>query len=94
MGDVPSNVNRWRGQVGLLSKSPEEIAKEVIHFQVDGHAVNYIEIYNETGGNGIVAAIVDLAPQYWYFTAKGSVKELKANTAAIRAFLESLKFEL
>jgi hypothetical protein len=94
MGDVPSNVNRWRGQVGLPSVSPEEITKEVSSFQVDGHAVNYIEIYNDEGGNGIIAAIVDLAPQYWYFTAKGSVKELKANAVEIRAFLESLKFEL
>jgi hypothetical protein len=93
MGDVPSNVNRWRGQVGLAPASGEEIASDVTSLQANGHEVNYIEIYNEEDGKGIIAAIVDLAPQYWYFTAKGSVAELKANAADIRTFLESIKVE-
>ena len=91
MGDVPSNVNRWRGQVGLPPASPEEIEAEVETFLADSRDVKYIEIYNEEGGWGVVAAIMDLAPQYWYFTAKGPVGELKANTADLRAFLESIQ---
>ena len=93
MGDVPSNVNRWRGQVGLANATPEEISKDLETFKVATHDVNYIEIYNEEGGKGIIAAIVDLAPQYWYFTAKGSVVELKANAANISTFLKSIKIE-
>ena len=93
MGDLASNVNRWRGQVGLPPASPEEIAKETATFQVSGHGVKHIEIYNEEGGKGIIAAIVDLSPHYWYFTAKGSVGELKANAADIRKFLESIKIQ-
>jgi hypothetical protein len=91
MGDVSSNVNRWRGQVGLAPATAEAIAQEVQTFDVDGHAISYIEIYNEKGGKGIIAAIVDLSPQYWYFTAKGSSDELKAHAAQIRAFLESME---
>ena len=93
MGDVTSNVNRWRGQVGLEAATAADIAADVETFEVDGRAVNYIEIYNEEGGNGILAAIVDLSPSYWYFTAKGSVAELKANSADIRTFLESIKIQ-
>lgn len=93
MGDVPSNVNRWRGQVGLSPASPKAISGDLKSFQVDGHEVNYIEIYNAEGGKGIIAAIVDLAPTYWYFTAKGSVDELQSNAADIRKFLESITFE-
>jgi hypothetical protein len=93
MGDVPSNVNRWRGQIGLAPASPEEIAKEMQVFEADHHQVSYTELYNEEGGKGIIAAIVDLSPSYWYFTAKGSVEELKANAADIRKFLETIKFE-
>lgn len=93
MGDVPSNVNRWRGQVGLSAAAPEEIADEVQTFEVDGHPVSYIEIYNEEGGKGIIAAIVDLEPKYWYFTAKGSVDELKAHAGEVRAFLESIQIK-
>jgi len=90
-GDVPSNVNRWRGQVGLPDASPDEIANEVQTFEMDGHPVSYIEIYNEEGGKGIIAAIVNLGQKYWYFTGKGSVGELKAHAGEIRAFLESIQ---
>lgn len=93
MGDVTSNVNRWRGQVGLAPASPEQIEADLELFQADGHELKYIEIYNEDGGKGIVAAIVDLSPHYWYFTAKGSVDELKANVSDIRLFLKSLKIQ-
>ena len=93
MGDVPSNVNRWRGQVGLADATPEAIAEDVQTFQAGGHPVNYIEIYNDESGKGIIAAIVDLSPQYWYFTGKGSVEELKTHAADIRAFLESIQFD-
>ncbi|VGO16737.1 hypothetical protein PDESU_05328 [Pontiella desulfatans] len=91
MGDVPSNVNRWRGQIGLAPASAEDIAKDLQTFKADGHEVNYAELYNPDSGKGIIAAIVDLAPKYWYFTAKGSVEELQAHAADIRNFLESLK---
>ena len=91
MGDVTSNVNRWRGQVGLPEASAEELADQVQTLTVDGHAVNYVEIYNAESGRGIIAAIFDLAPSYWYFTAKGSVDELKANAEEIRKVIESIK---
>jgi len=93
MGDVPSNVNRWRGQVGLADATPAEIATDAETIKIEGHTATYIEIYNEEGGKGIIAAIIDLAPRYWYFTAKGSVAELKAHAPEIRAFLESIQFE-
>lgn len=93
MGDVTSNVNRWRGQVNLSAATPEAIAEDVVSFDADGHKVNYIEIYNEDGGKGIIAAIMDMSPAYWYFTAKGSVSELKAHEADIRSFLESLTLD-
>jgi hypothetical protein len=91
MGDIPSNVNRWRGQVDLPAATPDEISQDLQTFEVDGHAVSYIEIYNEEGGKGIIAAIIDLTPKYWYFTAKGSVEELKANAEDIVTFLKSLQ---
>ena len=93
MGDVPSNVNRWRGQIGLPDASAEEIDANIQKFMAGGHEIKYTELYNEEGGKGIIAAIVDLSPKFWYFTAKGSVDELKANAADIRAFLESITFE-
>ncbi|HEY5652960.1 MAG TPA: hypothetical protein VIR63_01150 [Pontiella sp.] len=92
MGDVQSNVNRWRGQVGLSAASSEEINADVDEFEVDGNSTKYIEIYNEDSGKGIIAAIIDLSPKYWYFTAKGSTSELRSHASDIRGFLESITF--
>jgi hypothetical protein len=93
MGDLASNVNRWRGQVSLAPASAEEIEAVAETLEIDGHATRYIEIYNEDSGKGIIAAIVPLEPQYWYFTAKGSVDELKTHAPEIRAFLDSMKID-
>jgi hypothetical protein len=93
MGDVPSNVNRWRKQVGLEAVSAEEIDQAVEVMEVDGHELKYIEIYNTEEDRGIIAAIIDFAPTYWYFTAKGTVDELTAHAGGIRAFLKSLEFK-
>jgi hypothetical protein len=93
MGDIAGNVNRWRGQVGLPGATAEAIAQDVKSFTVDGHAGSYVELYNEEEGLGIIAAIIDRSPSYWYFTAKGSVDELKSHAADIQAYLASIQFE-
>ena len=53
----------------------------------------YIEIYNAESGQGIIAAILDLAPRYWFFTAKGSVDELQAHAADIQTYLKSMRLQ-
>ena len=70
-----------------------KIVKETQVFDIGAHQTQFIEIYNMEGGKGIIAAIINLEPQYWYFTAKGNVDELKAHAGDIRAFLESIEFE-
>ncbi len=91
MGDLSPNVNLWRSQVGLPPVSPEAIEQAAEMLEVGGCPARYIEIYNAESGFGVVAAIVDRSPQFWYFTAKGSVDDLKAATADIRKFLGSVK---
>jgi hypothetical protein len=93
MGDVSSNVNRWRGQVGLAPESPEQIASSVERFEVQGRLMSYVKLYNPENGMGIIAAIWDRAPEYWYYTAKGSVDELRAHEGEIRAFLVGAALE-
>lgn len=93
MGDLTSNVNRWRGQVTLAPESTEAIDQAAESWTVDGRSMRYIEIYNPAVDKGIIAAIYDQSPAFWYFTAKGSVAELEAHADEIRAFLKSIKLE-
>lgn len=93
MGDVLSNVNRWERQVGLEPSPLAEVEAGMNVFSINGHTCRYFEIYNQEGGRGIIAAIIDLPPSYWYFTAKGSAEELQAHSSDMQAFLRSMKFD-
>ena len=93
MGDLVSNVNRWRGQIGLQDQTPEEIALEVKPLMANGAPVSFVELYNPELNKGILAAIVDTKPTYWYFTAKGNIEELKANSSDIQRFINSIRFD-
>ncbi len=93
VSDVLSMVNRWRKQVGLPPESLIEIEQDIEIFHVDGNEVKYIEIYNPEVGKGILVFMVDRAPQYGYFTAKGLVGELKVHAADLRTFIESIKIK-
>ena len=93
MGDVTSNVNRWRGQVDLPEASAEAIAQSIKPLMAGNTPVQYIELYNEDKNRGILAAIADRAPSYWYFTAKGTADELKAHAPDIQRFINSIRFE-
>lgn len=93
MGDLTSNVNRWRGQVDLPEASAEAIAAAAKPLMANGAPVQFVELLNEEADKGILAAIVDRAPMYWYFTAKGSVAELKAHSADMQRFINSIRFE-
>ena len=82
MNEISSNVAQ---DIFLTSADKESNTAAV--------SVAFIEIYNEESGNGIIAAIIDLSPSYWYFTAKGTVAELKANADDIRNFIENIKIQ-
>ena len=93
MGDLVSNVNRWRSQIGLEEHTLEEISEYVIPLMASGAPVSFVELYNSELDKGILAAIVDTKPTYWYFTAKGSIKELRANSSDIQRFINSIRFD-
>ena len=48
---VLSNVNRWRGQVGLAEISADELSESTQSLQIDGHPVTLVSIIGQgTGG--------------------------------------------
>jgi hypothetical protein len=89
-GNVVHNANRWREQLGLPPQTAEEIKNEAQCFQLHDHEACWLEIENPESGLGIFATIIDHAPIYWYFTAKGSTKELRAHKKELQDFPKSL----
>ena len=92
MGDVTSNVNRWRKQINLPEQSREEILSCAKELNASGVPVKYFEIMNKDINKGILAAIIDLNSIYWFFTAKGNVEDLNTHSADIQRFINSIYF--
>lgn len=42
--NLADNVNRWRGQVGLPSQSPDEVAKSIEEIKTAGGTARYVEL--------------------------------------------------
>lgn len=91
-GDIESNVNRWRNQIGLEQEDKEVILSKAKMLNASGIPVQYFELYNEDTNQGILAAIINQSAVYWYFTAKGSVGELRDSSADIQRFINSIQF--
>jgi len=91
-GNVVHNANRWREQLGIPPQTAEKIKQEAKLFQLNNHEACWLEIENPESGLGIFATIIDQAPIYWYFTAKGSLKELRAHQKELQDFPKSLQF--
>lgn len=92
MGDVTSNVNRWRKQINLPNQSTSEILLSAKELNASGVPVKYFEIMNENINKGILAAIIDFNSTFWFFTAKGEVGELRTHAADIQRFINSIYF--
>ena len=92
MGDITSNVNRWRKQIDLPEQSTEEILSYAKELNASGIPVKYFELINKDINKGILAAIIDLNSIYWFFTAKGSVEELNTHSSDIQRFINSIYF--
>ena len=92
MGDVTSNVNRWRKQIELGELSENEILSSVKNLNAGGIPVKYFEIFNEKNNKGILAAIIERTPSFWFFTAKGEINELKDHNSDIQRFINSIYF--
>jgi hypothetical protein len=89
-GDVLSNVNLWRGQVGLGEWSEEELNQEARELTVDGRPATFVELTGEQ--ESIRGAILPGEPQSWFFKLKGDADLAERETERFKAFVESVTF--
>lgn len=80
--DLLSNVNRWRGQVGLKETSADELQKTAKKIEVSGHTGEYVELMGEK--DTILGVMVKKGDSAWFFKLQGPT------TLAVR---EKTKFE-
>jgi len=94
-GDL-SNINRWRGQVGLEPVSAAELAKAAQKISLAGEPAVWHEMAGTNVSAGeptrILGAIQHRDGMAWFFKMTGDDALVEKNRAAFLDFLKSVKF--
>lgn len=96
-GGTESNVNRWRGQVGLLPLSAEELAKAAEAVAIAGQPAQLYDVAGTVTATGEPTRILGVIQQRdgmaWFFKMTGNDPLVAKEKSAFVAFLKSVKFE-
>lgn len=95
VGGTLANVNRWRGQAGLGSLSPEELAASLTDLTVDGYSGQMVDISpddDDPQAARIAAAIFMYRGESWFFKMSGPQSVVDSQKAVFDAFVRSLEF--
>ena len=95
-GSDEANVNRWRGQVGLSTMSPDELKKSAESVEAGGQPAQLYDIAGKNPGNGeatrILGVIQHRPDAVWFFKMTGDADLAEQQKPAFVAFLKSVKF--
>lgn len=85
-----SNVNRWRGQVGLEPVSVEDFARVAQSIEVDGQSAR---LYDQAGDSSqILAVIQQREGMTWFFKMTGDPQLVAQQKLVFMEFLKSFQF--
>lgn len=93
-GGIPANINRWRRQMSLEPLPDEEINGQPLKISDSKDEMllfNLVPADTAPDSNGILAAILPLASESWYFKFNGKVSDMKANGLAFMNFLRTVR---
>lgn len=90
-GDRASNINRWRGQVGLSPLSEEELKQTGQPFEVGSKKGELIEIVTED--KAILGVMIPDGGQTWFVKLTGHAATAAKERSRFEAFAKSLKLE-
>lgn len=93
-GGLAANVNRWRGQVSMEPLPENEVVGQ--RFDIAGSnesmlLFNLIPEGSAPDADGILAAVLPLASETWYFKFSGKVSEIEKGSDSFVNFLGSIR---
>jgi len=89
-GDLLSNVNRWRQQVGLEAVTLETLNEQLKQIDVNKKKANYVELVGST--ETILSVITIDAGQAWFFKLKGDNDLAAREKERFEQFVRSVNF--
>ena len=89
-GGLLLNVNRWRGQVGLEALSQEGLAGVTQSIELNGLTGTLVDAKGSE--TRIVAAIVTVGPQTWFYKMMGAPGTVETQIEAFTTFVQSVRY--
>jgi hypothetical protein len=90
-GGLTSNINRWRGQIGLDALSDADVNGVITPLETPVGSVQMCVFSNTATKQGVVAGILTDDQESWFFKASGSDSAASECRASFIEFLESLR---
>lgn len=87
--DLLSNVNRWRGQIGLKAVTAEELEKSSSKISVDGTNGDLVELIGEK--DTILGVMAKKAGKAWFFKLQGPTDLALREKPKFESFVKSWK---
>ncbi len=89
--ELTSNINRWRGQIGLAPNTEEQIAAAVKKVSLGGNEGSYVKLIGEE--KAILGTIAVVGETAWFLKLTGTPAAAEREEANFNAFARNLKFE-
>jgi len=95
-GGLVSNVNRWRGQLGLSQLSDGEVNHLVTAMDVTGGKASLVDLSGTDARTGqpvrLVGVIVPQSSQTWFYKLMGNAKVVEGQKDAFTQFVQGVKY--
>lgn len=97
VGTVESNVDRWRGQVGLNPVPPSEVGNYTETLEIGGEKAILVDTsghpeYKDSAAQRIVAVIWERAGKTWFYKLQGADKTVGTYKQSLVDFVKSVKY--
>ncbi|MEO7099270.1 MAG: hypothetical protein ABI162_07900 [Luteolibacter sp.] len=93
-GGLAANINRWRGQVGLKPLADKEVVGQPLKIAESDEEMLLFNLTSETSADdteGILAGVLPLKTETWYFKFSGPVGVLKKTGGVFAEFLGTVR---
>jgi hypothetical protein len=95
-GGLLSNVNRWRGQIGLDPVDENDLTKVTTTMDVTGGQATFTDMTGTDAQTGqptrLVAAIVPMGDQSWFYKLMGDEKIVAREKDAFTKFVQTARY--
>jgi hypothetical protein len=94
-GDLLSNVNRWRGQVGLDPLDEATLDQQLVDIPVDDVSGQYVEMFSPASVDptkAILGVIAVRQERAWFFKLTGTSALAATEKERFLEFVKSTKF--